>query len=50
VAGRIENPLVEAAGDTGEGARRVRLGRGGPSVKLRTVRGNIRLGQNQDVY
>jgi hypothetical protein len=53
VAGRIENPLVERASDTGSGdsgPRRVRLGRGGPTVKLRTVRGNIRLGQNQDVY
>jgi hypothetical protein len=50
VAGRIENPLVETASETSDSARRVRLGRGGPTVKLRTVRGNIRLGQNQDVY
>jgi len=53
VAGRVENQFVVPAGDSGAadgGARRVRLGRGGPTLKLRTVRGNIRLGQNQDVY
>jgi len=50
VAGRIENQLVLAASDSGESVRRVQLGRGGPTMRLRTVRGNIRLGQNQDVY
>ena len=53
VAGRVENQFVVPASDSSGaegGARRVRLGRGGPTMKLRTVRGNIRLGQNQDVY
>jgi len=53
VAGRVENQFVVPASDSSSaegGARRVRLGRGGPTLKLRTVRGNIRLGQNQDVY
>ncbi|HEX9764313.1 MAG TPA: hypothetical protein VGA39_03440 [Candidatus Acidoferrales bacterium] len=53
VAGRVENQFVVPASESSSaegGARRVRLGRGGPTLKLRTVRGNIRLGQNQDVY
>ncbi|MCI0402098.1 MAG: hypothetical protein L0212_01060 [Acidobacteria bacterium] len=50
VAGRIENPLVERAAEAGDNVRRTRLGRGGPTLKLRTVRGNIRIGQNVDVY
>ena len=50
VAGRVENQFVLPASDSGESVRRVRLGRGGPTVKLRTVRGNIRIGQNEDVF
>ncbi len=53
VAGRVENQFVLTASDSGSadgGMRRARLGRGGPTLKLRTVRGNIRIGQNVDVY
>lgn len=53
VAGRVENQFVQPTSDSGPadgGMRRTRLGRGGPTVKLRTVRGNIRIELNEDVF
>ena len=50
VAGQIESGLALAAravpGDT---ALRARLGRGGVAARLRTIRGNIYVGENQDL-
>ena len=50
VAGRIEgNYLFEASAVPGEGARHARLGRGGVQVRLRTIRGDIRVGERADL-
>ena len=51
VAGRVESQLLFTASDTpGDNALRARLGRGGSRVRLRTVRGNISVGENLDVF
>ena len=50
VAGRIEgNYLFEASAVPGDGTRRARLGRGGVQVRLRTIRGDIRVGERADL-
>jgi hypothetical protein len=49
-AGRIEGNLPRAASLTpGDGALRTRLGRGGTPVRLRTIRGNIRVVEGEEV-
>jgi DUF4097 and DUF4098 domain-containing protein YvlB len=49
VAGRIlGNYVFEASSVPGDSTRRVRLGEGGVRVELRTVRGNIRIGQRAE--
>lgn len=49
VAGRIESELpLPASAAAGDAPRRARLGRGGLRVRLRTVRGIIRVGENED--
>lgn len=51
VAGRIASDLLfSAASAPDDTAVRARLGRGGVSVRLRTIRGNIRVAENQDVF
>ncbi len=51
VAGRIEGSYVFVASNVpGDSTRRARLGRGGPLVRLRTVRGNIRVAKRQILY
>jgi len=48
VAGRVEGlPYFPAAAS--DGAVRTRLGRGGPTVRLRTIRGDIRIAAPEDV-
>ena len=48
-AGRIEGNLPRAASVTpGDGALRTRLGRGGTPVRLRTIRGNIRVVEEEE--
>ena len=50
VSGRIEgNYLFEVSSVAGDGARRARVGRGGVRVVVRTVRGNIRVGERNDL-
>lgn len=50
VAGRIEgNYLFEASEAPGDGTRRARVGRGGVRVRLQTIRGNIRVGERDDL-
>lgn len=50
LAGKIEGNYAFAASDVpGDGTRRARLGRGGVVVRLRTVRGNIRVTEREDV-
>lgn len=50
VAGQIESDwLFEAAGGGDDTALRARLGRGGVPVRLRTIRGNIRVAASGDV-
>ncbi len=50
VAGQIESGLALAAsGVPGETALRARLGRGGVPARLRTIRGNIYVGENEDL-
>ncbi len=50
VAGVIESNLFSTArGLTGDDSFRTRLGRGGTRIRLRTVRGNIRVTENEDV-
>jgi hypothetical protein len=49
VAGRIESRYAFAASSTpGDTSWRARLGQGGPLVRLRTVRGDIRVGERED--
>lgn len=51
VAGRIESPLaVPTRAVAGEAPLRARLGRGGVRVRLRTVRGIIRVDENEDSF
>lgn len=51
VAGRIEGRYIFAvSGAPGDSTRRARLGRGGVLVRLRTVRGNIRVREREDLY
>ena len=51
VAGRIEGSYVFVASNVpGDSTRRARLGRGGPLVRLRTVRGNIRVAKREILY
>ncbi len=51
VAGRIEGKYVLVASSVpGDNTRRAHLGRGGALVRLRTVRGNIRLAEREDVF
>lgn len=50
VAGRIQSDLPFAArAVSGDTSARARLGRGGVPVRLRTVRGDIRLAENDDL-
>jgi hypothetical protein len=50
VAGQIEgNYLFEASTTPGDNVRRARLGRGGVRVRLETIRGNIRVGERNDL-
>jgi hypothetical protein len=50
VAGRIENQApFTARAVPGENSARARLGRGGVQVRLRTVRGNIRVAERDDL-
>lgn len=50
VAGRIEGDYAFNVSDVpGDTSRRTRLGRGGVKVRLRTVRGNIRVAENEDL-
>ncbi|MGH9862907.1 MAG: hypothetical protein ACRD35_05725 [Candidatus Acidiferrales bacterium] len=49
VAGQIESDLaLSARAVPGETTLRARLGRGGVPARLRTIRGNIYVGENQD--
>ena len=49
-AGRTEGDLPLAVSVTpGDGALRTRLGRGGPHVQLRTIRGNIRVVEEEEL-
>ena len=49
-AGRIEGSLPLAVSDApGDGTLRARLGRGGTPVRLRTIRGNIRVVEGQEL-
>ena len=51
VAGRVASQLLFTASETpGDNALRARLGRGGASVRLRTVRGDISVAENLDVF
>jgi hypothetical protein len=48
VAGKVEGRYLTVASTVpGDSTRRARLGRGGVQVRLRTVRGNIRVGEQQ---
>lgn len=50
VAGKIEGKYYFLAGATpGDNTRHARLGRGGVRARLRTVRGNIRLAEREDL-
>jgi hypothetical protein len=50
VAGKIESDYVfQTSAAPGDNTRRARLGRGGPRLRLRTVRGNVRVGEREDV-
>jgi hypothetical protein len=50
VAGRVESPYLLAVSSVpGDTTRRTRVGRGGVRVSLRTVRGNIRVGERDDL-
>jgi hypothetical protein len=50
VAGRIEGKyLFEVSVAPGDGTRRARVGRGGVRVRLETIRGNIRVGERDDL-
>ncbi len=50
VAGKVEsNYVLLASGVPGDTARRARLGRGGVLVRLRTVRGNIRVVEREEL-
>lgn len=50
VAGRIDSKYAAAVSDTlGDTSWRTRLGRGGVQVRLRTVRGNIRVTESEDL-
>jgi DUF4097 and DUF4098 domain-containing protein YvlB len=50
VAGRVESPYLLAVSSVpGDTTRRTRLGQGGVRVSLRTVRGNIRVGERDDL-
>ena len=50
VAGRIEgNYFFEASAVPGDNTRRARVGRGGVRVRLQTIRGNIRVGERDDL-
>ncbi len=51
VAGRVASQLLLTASETpGDDALRARLGRGGPSVRLRTIRGDISVAENLDTF
>ena len=51
VAGRISSRLLVSVSETpGDTTLRSRLGRGGATVRLRTVRGDISVDPNQDVF
>ncbi len=50
VAGRVEgNYVFVASAIPGDNTRRARVGQGGVLVRLRTVRGNIRLAEREDL-
>ncbi|MFQ5723387.1 MAG: DUF4097 domain-containing protein [Terriglobia bacterium] len=50
VAGRIESELLfSQAGEAGESRLRTRLGRGGVLIRLRTIRGSIRVVGGEDL-
>lgn len=50
VAGRIDSKYVFAVSDVpGDSSWRTRLGRGGVQVRLRTVRGNIRVTESEEL-
>jgi hypothetical protein len=50
VAGRIEGKyLFDVSATPGDGTRRARVGRGGVRVRLQTIRGNIRVGEREDL-
>jgi DUF4097 and DUF4098 domain-containing protein YvlB len=50
VAGRIDSKYVFAVSDVpGDTSWRTRLGRGGVQVRLRTVRGNIRVTESEEL-
>ena len=51
VAGRVASRLMVTVSETlDDDALRARLGRGGPTLRLRTVRGDISLAENLDVF
>ncbi len=51
VAGRIASRILVSVSETpGDTALRARLGRGGAAVRLRTVRGDISVDENPDVF
>lgn len=51
VAGRVASELLFTASETPrDDSLRARLGRGGPAVRLRTVRGDISIAENLDVF
>ena len=50
VSGRIEGKyLFEASATPGDRTRRAQVGRGGVRVRLQTIRGNIRVGERNDL-
>jgi hypothetical protein len=51
VAGRVQGPVVWSAGAApGETLLRAKVGRGGVRIRLRTIRGDIRVGESVGVF